>query len=139
MYLGKKMKTITIGDKEFLPKPGQIINIKYHKHSSTLDGKIVKLSECNCRGINVGWPNDLEICGAHIVTKINGEYEKTGFIAWAYHYGWLLDGELVESDIIDLKSQNTSPLATNCCKCGEKLRNPMPGLDIFKHCPKCEP
>jgi hypothetical protein len=36
----------------------------------------------------------------------------------------------------DLKTANSNPSATNCVKCGSKLKEPYPGL---KHCPKCEP
>jgi hypothetical protein len=39
---------------------------------------------------------------------------------------------------VDLKAANTNPSATNCASCGHQLKNPVPGWDRMKYCPKCE-
>jgi hypothetical protein len=41
--------------------------------------------------------------------------------------------------IINLKAENTKLGATACASCGGKLKNPMPGMLRFQHCPVCEP
>jgi len=38
----------------------------------------------------------------------------------------------------DLKTANTQPGITNCALCGSQLKNPIPGWDWMKYCPKCE-
>jgi len=39
---------------------------------------------------------------------------------------------------VDLKAANTNSSATNCASCGHQLKNPVPGWDRMKYCPKCE-
>jgi hypothetical protein len=41
--------------------------------------------------------------------------------------------------VVDLKVENTKLGATVCASCGGKLKNPMPGMLKFQHCPVCEP
>lgn len=39
----------------------------------------------------------------------------------------------------ELKIRNTDPEAQTCAKCGGELKDPVPGMPIFRHCPTCEP
>jgi len=41
--------------------------------------------------------------------------------------------------VSDLKIRNTDPEAQTCAKCGGALKDPVPGVPIFRHCPVCEP
>jgi len=38
-----------------------------------------------------------------------------------------------------LKCRNTDPEALTCAKCGWVLKDPVPGMPIYRHCPVCEP
>jgi hypothetical protein len=38
-----------------------------------------------------------------------------------------------------LKQANTHPDAKVCADCGTILKDPLPGVPLYKHCPKCEP
>jgi hypothetical protein len=39
----------------------------------------------------------------------------------------------------ELKVRNTDPEAQTCTKCGDALKDPVPGVPIFRHCPMCDP
>ena len=39
----------------------------------------------------------------------------------------------------DLRVANTKLGTTACASCGGPLKNPMPGILAFQHCPTCEP
>jgi hypothetical protein len=120
---------IKAGKIEPVPQVGDIL--------LTIDGSL-DIKACNCNN-GKGDPR----CGPHFV-----DLKERCFIYWHIDSGWsafvngavLVLGNRSQSQIIlkqmDLKTANSNPSATNCVKCGSKLKEPYPGL---KHCPKCEP
>jgi hypothetical protein len=74
--------------------------------------------------IYVKWDDGLTGC-----YRIGGEYSDV----------ILVEEEFSVNRFGNLKEKNIQPGRTNCDYCGGKLKNPIPGLDIFKHCPTCEP
>ena len=66
--------------------------------------------------------------------------EGSGIRDTEIHECWMIisDTETQNTNVIDIKSANTRPEATNCIKCNGPLKDIGMGPS-FKYCPACEP
>lgn len=123
-----------------VPVPGDKVLLENH---SILSRGTYFIEACNCNGCSKGnyWPHGEMRCGAHIQDQSVICYNPS-------QKGWTCDGILYRTNNpvqqkqivkIDLKILNTKIGSTKCARCGGLLKNPMPGIPVFQHCPKCEP